>query len=300
MFKIVDSSHVGARLDVYAQNLSGLTRNAAQKLIEAGGVLVNGKASKANYRLREGDALEINLPEVAPLDYAPENIPLDIIYEDADLIVINKPKGMVVHPAAGHSSGTLVNALLFHCGDSLSGINGIARPGIVHRIDKDTSGLLVAAKNDNAHQSFATQFADHTITREYMALVHGRVKANGTVDAPIARHKINRKKMAIDPAGRRAVTHYTVVDYIQNFTQITARLETGRTHQIRVHMASINHPVVGDVVYSNAKQTFGLEGQALHARLLGFTHPTTGNQMEFEAPTPDYFEKTLIKLHKLT
>ncbi|MCL2620822.1 MAG: RluA family pseudouridine synthase [Defluviitaleaceae bacterium] len=299
MRKIVEISDVGVRLDVFAQNMGGLTRNATQKLIDAGDVNVNNKASKANYRLRVNDVVEMSLPEVAPLDYAPQNIPLDIVFEDSDLIVINKPKDMVVHPAAGHTEGTLVNALLFHCGDSLSGINGIARPGIVHRIDKDTSGLLVVAKNDATHRGLAQQFADHTVKREYVAIVHGRVKQNGTVDAPIARHKVNRKKMAIDLSGRRAVTHYTVVEQFKNFTQITARLETGRTHQIRVHMASLSHPVLGDTVYSNAKETFGLEGQALHARTLGFDHPTTGKQMQFEAPMPEYFEKTLTKIRRM-
>lgn len=300
MRKTVGIQDIGIRLDVFAQNMGGLTRNASQKLIDAGDVTVNHKISKSNYRLRENDVVEMLMPTVAPLDYAPQKIPLEIVFEDDDLIVINKPKGMVVHPAAGHSEGTLVNALLFHCGDSLSGINGIARPGIVHRIDKDTSGLLVVAKNDIIHKGLAEQFASHTVKREYMAIVHGRVKENGMVDSPIARHRINRKKMAIDPMGRRAVTHYTVVAQFKNFAQIAARLETGRTHQIRVHMASINHPVLGDMVYGKTKQSFGLEGQALHARTLGFVHPKTHKKMEFETNLPEYFEKVLTKIQKMT
>jgi len=289
---------VNERLDVYVQKQVQISRNNAQKLIENGGVLVNNKSQKSNYRLRDEDIVVINLPQPAPLEILPQNIPLDIVYEDAHIIVVNKPKGMVVHPAAGHFEGTLVNALMYHAKDSLSGINGVLRPGIVHRIDKDTSGLLVVAKNDTAHNALAEQFAAHSISREYVAIVHGRVKEGGTVDVPIARHKTDRKRMAPDPSGRRAITHYEIIEVLGNYTLVKCRLETGRTHQIRVHMAYVNHPVLGDEVYCRAKQTFGAEGQALHARLLGFEHPN-GQHMEFAAEPPEYFERILQKLRRL-
>jgi len=288
----------GSRLDVYVQQQAGVvSRNNAQKLIEAGNVTVNGKTQKTNYRLRDGDKVEIDIPEPKNLEILPQDIPLEIVYEDSDVIVINKPKGMVVHPAAGHYEKTLVNALMHHAKDSLSGINGVMRPGIVHRIDKDTSGLLVVAKNDNSHNALAEQFASHSIKREYIAIVHGRVKQNGTIDIPIARHKNDRKKMAPDKNGRRAVTHYEIIESMGNFTLIKCRLETGRTHQIRVHMAYINHPVLGDAVYCNSRQFFGLGGQALHARMLGFIHPN-GEYMEFVTDLPQYFDEALTKLRK--
>ena len=304
MFSVIADSHIGERLDIFVQTLGGITRNRAQKLITAGDVTVNGAtANKVNYRLRASDTVELNLPEPTEPDINPENIPIDVVFEDNDLIVVNKPKGMVVHPAAGHFSGTLVNALLHHCGSSLSGINGVLRPGIVHRIDKDTSGLLIAAKNDNSHNALALQFSEKTIKREYYAIVHGRLKTHeGTISAPIARHKTNRKKMAVSSDGREAVTHYQVMEEFEKspnkFTLIKANLQTGRTHQIRVHMAHINHPVLGDIVYGSAKQPFGLESQVLHSRLLGFTHPATGEYMELETPLPPYFEEVLNKLNK--
>ena len=290
-----ENKDIGVRLDVFVQGRSGLSRNAVQRLIEKGDILVNGAAAKANYRLQKGDCIDINLPAPLQPDILPENIPLNIVYEDADLIVIDKPKGMVVHPAPGHYSGTLVNALLYHCQKSLSGINGVLRPGIVHRLDKDTSGLLVAAKNDAAHKVLAEQFAGHTIKREYLAIVCGGFKdAAGTIDAPIARHRTDRKKMAVVPGGRRAVTHFEVIKSLGKFTLVKCTLETGRTHQIRVHMASINRPVLGDAVYGPAKQPAGTNGQVLHARLLGFTHPD-GRSLCFTSPPPDYFEAILLK-----
>ncbi|MDR2167961.1 MAG: RluA family pseudouridine synthase [Clostridiales bacterium] len=296
MLRVVESGDVGARLDIFAAEFGGLTRNAVNKLIAAENVTVNGAKTKAGYRLRLGDKVHLRGPSVVALEIAPQALPLDIIYEDSELIVVNKPKGMVVHPAPGHAEGTLVNALLFHCGDSLSGINGVLRPGIVHRIDKDTSGLLVAAKTDRAHNALAKQFAERAILREYIAIVHGRPNPpDGTINAPLARHKINRKKMAVDPAGRAAITHYQTLESFGNFTLIQARLETGRTHQIRAHMAHIGHPVMADPVYSRAKQNFGLDGQALHAQTLGFTH-TNGEKMRFEADPPPCFQKALNKI----
>ena len=289
-----DNHDIGRRLDVYAQEKSGLTRNAVQKLIDGRNVLVNGVEAKSNHRLRAGDVVKIDLPPLAETEILPQDLPLDIVYEDADLIVVNKPKGMVVHPAAGHSDGTLVNALLHHCGGSLSGINGVMRPGIVHRLDKDTSGLLVAAKSDRAHNGLAEQFAAHTIGREYFAVVHGGFEEDeGKIDAPIGRHKVHRKKMAVMPDGRRAVTHWHVVERLGRYTLVKCLLETGRTHQIRVHMASIGRPVLGDVVYGNTKQPFNTDGQVLHAHLLGFVHPVSNKYMEFTAPLPDYFQKAV-------
>jgi len=286
----------GKRLDVYVQEAAQVTRSAAARLIESGHVTVKGKAAKANLRLKEDDVVDVNIPAPIALEILPQNIPLDIVFEDADLIVLNKPKGMVVHPAPGHTEGTLVNALMSHCGDSLSGINGVARPGIVHRIDKDTSGLLVVAKTDAAHLSLAAQFAAHTISREYTAIVHGRPNpAHGTINAPLARHKTNRKKMAIDPNGRHAITHYETMEHLGIYTLIKARLETGRTHQIRAHMAHIGNPLLADPTYSKSATAHGLTGQALHARLLGFAHPN-GTYMEFAAEPPNCFKKTLEKI----
>lgn len=293
----IEADDIGTRLDIFVQSKLELTRNAVQKLIEGGNILVNGIPSKTGYRLRTGDVIDISLPELSEAEILPQDLPLDVIYEDADLIVINKPKGMVVHPAAGHSNGTLVNALLHHCKGSLSGINGIMRPGIVHRIDKDTSGLLVVAKNDRAHNALAEQFAAHSIAREYYALVHGGLKEDeGTIDAPIARHKIHRKKMAIMPDGKRAVTYWNVLERLGRYTLIKCTLETGRTHQIRVHMASIGRPVLGDAVYGSEKQPFKTDGQVLHANLLGFIHPTSKEYMKFTAPLPDYFERVLSSI----
>lgn len=289
----------GERADqALARLVDGLTRSAAQRLLEEGRVTSNGRVLKKNERLQAGQTLEVTIPEPEPLTLAPEDIPLDIVYEDDDLLVINKPKGLVVHPAAGHWSGTLVNALLYHCRDSLSGINGTLRPGIVHRIDKDTSGLLIVAKNDAAHRSLAEQIKAHSFTREYRAVVYGRIKADGTVDAPIARHPQERKRMAVvrSPAAREAVTHYFVVRHFTGFTQLRLRLETGRTHQIRVHMAYIGHPVAGDPVYGPKKVITSLGGQCLHAGLIGFVHPRTGQYMEFEAPLPPYFTDFLKTL----
>lgn len=290
---------VGSRIDVFiAENIEELSRSGAQRLIEEGLIKLNGSPVKANYKLREKDIIDVEVPEAKTVEILPENIPLDILYEDKDVIIVNKPQGMVVHPAPGHTSGTLVNALMYHCGDELSGINGEKRPGIVHRIDKDTSGVLMIAKNDVAHQSLAEQLAEHSITRKYNAIVfNGFQEDEGTVDQPIGRNPLDRKKMAVTQKhSRRAVTHYRVLERMGNFTFIEAQLETGRTHQIRVHLTFIGHPLLGDTVYGPKKQPFHLEGQALHARVLGFVHPTTGQYMEFEAPLPENYEKLLMRL----
>jgi len=290
---------VGCRIDVFiADNIEELSRSGVQRLIEEGHVRLNGAAVKANYKLREKDIIDVEIPEAKTVEILPENIPLDILYEDKDVIIVNKPQGMVVHPAPGHTSGTLVNALMYHCGDELSGINGEKRPGIVHRIDKDTSGVLMIAKNDVAHQSLAEQLAEHSITRKYNAIVfNGFQEDEGTVDQPIGRNPLDRKKMAVTQKhSRRAVTHYRVLERMGNFTFIEAQLETGRTHQIRVHLTFIGHPLLGDTVYGPKKQPFHLEGQALHARVLGFVHPSTGQYMEFEAPLPENYEKLLMRL----
>ena len=292
---------IGTRIDVFsAENSDALSRSGFKKLIEEGNVLVNDKAVKANYKLRKNDIVTLIIPEAEPLEIIPQNIPLDILYEDDDVIVINKPQGMVVHPAPGHYTDTLVNALLYHCGDSLSGINGVMRPGIVHRIDMDTSGVIMAAKNNNAHRSLAAQLAEHSITRKYNAIVYNNIKEDeGTVDKPIARNPSDRKKMAVVPGGRRAVTHYRVLERLGKFTFIEAQLETGRTHQIRVHMTYIGHPLLGDSVYGPKKQPFNLKGQVLHARVLGFIHPRTGEYMEFESELPEYFTRLLDNVKKL-
>ena len=289
----------GERIDALLPRLvPELTRSGAQKLVESGAVLVNGKPVRKNYRSAVGDSILVALPEPEETELVPQDIPLDVVYEDSDLIVVNKPRGMVVHPAPGHPDGTLVNALLWHCGDSLSGIGGERRPGIVHRIDMDTSGLLVVAKNDAAHQGLSAQLSDHSMFRIYEAVVYGRLRDDsGTVDAPIGRHPVDRKRMAIDPrGGRNAVTHWAVIDRYPGFTHIRCRLETGRTHQIRVHMESIGHPIAGDLVYGKKRPEKGLSGQCLHARALEFTHPITGQHLHLECPLPDYFTAFLSHL----
>lgn len=294
---IVDSEFDGVRADKYISDNSDISRSLAAKLLEDSSCLINKKPEGKNYKVKAGDEIEITLPDAEELEVVPENIPLDIVYEDDDLLVVNKPKGMVVHPAPGHYSGTLVNALMFHCKDSLSGINGVIRPGIVHRIDKDTSGLLIVAKNDNAHNGLAEQIKVHSFTRRYEAVVVGGVKENGTVNAPIARHKTDRKKMTVSEEGRSAVTHYEVIGNYNRFSHLRLILETGRTHQIRVHMAYIGHPVAGDPVYGDGKPKW-LEGQCLHAKEIGFIHPITGEQLYFTSQLPEYFKKMLKNVQK--
>ena len=297
------SQENGVRADQFlSQSLDNLTRSAAQKLLEAGHVLRDGKALKKNDKLKEGDEITVLIPDPTEVEIQPQDIPLDVIYEDEDVIVVNKPVGMVVHPAPGHPDGTLVNALMFHCGDSLSGINGELRPGIVHRIDRDTSGLIIAAKNDAAHLALADQLQDHSLYREYEAVIIGGLKADeGTIDLPIARHATDRKKMAINHYnGRRAVTHWTVLERFSGYTHLQCRLETGRTHQIRVHLSAQGHPVLGDPVYSGERKGFPeLAGQCLHARKLSFIHPRTGERLTLECPLPDYFTATLARCAKL-
>lgn len=291
----------GERIDKFLSNeMEGFSRSYIQKLIKDGHVIVDGKPVKSNYKLSSGENVTVEIPELKEPDIVPENIPLDIIYEDDDILIVNKPKGMVVHPAAGHYSGTLVNALMYYCGDSLSGINGVMRPGIVHRIDMDTTGSLLVCKNDTAHQKLAEQLKVHSIKRVYHAVVYGNLKQDsGTVNAPIGRHPTERKKMSINHSnGRNAVTHYKVLERFGNYTYISCELETGRTHQIRVHMASLRHPLLGDIVYGPAKCPFPLQGQTLHAETLGIVHPVTGEYMEFHAPLPEYFEKLLAKLRQ--
>jgi len=283
----------GVRLDKLIADNTELSRSAAVRLIEEGAVLVDGKAANKKDAPKAGARVEITLTEPQSVDILPEDIPIEIVYEDDDLLVVNKPKGMVVHPAAGHYSGTLVNALMHHCGDSLSGINGEIRPGIVHRIDKDTSGLLMVAKNDLAHIGLSEQIKEHSFTREYEAVVCGAVKEDGKVDAPIGRSKNDRKKMCVTlENSREAVTHYFVIQRYAGYTHLRVRLETGRTHQIRVHMAYKGNPVAGDEVYGNGKPKW-LEGQCLHARKIGFVHPRTGEYMEFTSELPEYFVKFL-------
>ena len=284
------------RVDVCLSDMTDLSRSRAQALIEGGLVLLNGRPCKRSDDVSAGDTIRYSMPEAKPVELTPEDIPLDILYEDDDICVVNKPRGMVVHPAAGNESGTLVNALLYHFGD-LSTIGGEIRPGIVHRIDKMTSGLLVVAKNDPAHEGLARQFADHSAHRSYIALAAGNFKEDsGTVDAPIGRHPTDRKRMAVVPNGRRAVTHYRVLYRFSSVTALALELETGRTHQIRVHMAHIHHPLVGDPVYSNGKNSLGLEGQALHGWRLQLSHPTTGEPMSFTAPLPEDMQRALKRL----
>lgn len=295
----VTSEMAGKRLDVVlSEQCSDLTRSYINKLCKEERAALNGKTSKGNKKCKEGDVITLQVPEPTELEILPEEMNLDIVYEDQDVILINKPKGMVVHPAAGHYSGTLVNGLMAHCKDDLSGINGVLRPGIVHRIDKDTTGILIVCKNDMAHQSIAKQLYDHSITRKYHAIVYGNIKEEeGTVNAPIGRSLKDRKKMGIVMDGKHAVTHYKVLKRLKKgFTYIECQLETGRTHQIRVHMASIKHPLLGDDVYGPKKSKYTLEGQCLHAKVLGFIHPRTGEYMEFEVSLPEYFEKLLNKL----
>lgn len=300
---VATAEDAGMRLDKFLSvRVEELTRSAAERLAEQDRITCGGKILDKKYRLHDGDVIDLVLPELVGLDVLPEAIPLDIRYEDADLLVVNKPKGMVVHPAAGHADGTLVNALLAHCGDSLSGINGVIRPGIVHRIDKDTSGLLIVAKNDFAHQRLAEQIKEHSFTRIYEAVVHGNLKDDaGTVDAPIGRHPTDRKRMAVtEKNSRNAVTHYEVLARYRGFTHVRLKLETGRTHQIRVHMAYIGHPVAGDPVYGPKKVVPNLDGQCLHARVIGFIHPRSGEYLEITSELPPYFTAFLAKLEKQT
>ena len=295
--EIADS---GLRIDKYLSSVNEqLSRSYIQKLLKSGLVLVDGKPVKASYQVDEGDVISLDIPEAVEPEIEPENMDLDILYEDQDVILVNKPKGMVVHPAAGHYSHTLVNGLMYHCKDQLSGINGVMRPGIVHRIDMDTTGVIIACKNDMAHNSIAAQLKEHSITRRYQAIVHGVLKDDaGTIEGPIGRHPTDRKKMSINyNNGKSAVTHYKVLKRFRQYTHVECRLETGRTHQIRVHMASIGHPLLGDLVYGPGKCPIpGLQGQTLHAGVLGFIHPRTGEYMEFTAPLPEYFSKLLNTL----
>ena len=300
---LLTADRSGERADAALARLApDLTRSAAQRLLEEGRVLREGRPLRKNDKLQAGDVLALDLPEPQPVALEPEDIPLDIVYEDNDLLVINKPKGLVVHPAAGHWSGTLVNALLYHCRDSLSGINGELRPGIVHRIDKDTSGLLIVAKNDFAHQALAAQLQDHTLARTYVCLVVGGVREDsGVIDAPIGRHPTDRKKMAVtEKNSRHAVTHWRVLERFPGYTLLECRLETGRTHQIRVHMAYRNHPIVGDTVYGRPKPELGQDSQCLHARALTFRHPRTDETMTLTCPLPDYFTRLLEALRRRT
>lgn len=291
---IVPSDADGTRLDKYISDNTELSRSFAAKLADDGKIICGGASLSKKYRIKPGECITVSVPEPEILEVNPEDIPLDIIYEDSELLVVNKPQGMVVHPAPGNYSGTLVNALLYHCRDSLSGINGVVRPGIVHRIDKDTSGLLVVAKTNEAHIFLAEHIKEHKADRRYLALLNGIIKEGGTVNKPIARHPSDRKKMAVCAGGREAVTHYSPIkSYEQGYTLAECVLETGRTHQIRVHMASIGHSVVGDKVYGRKNEKFKLDGQLLHAASLGFTHPKTGEYMKFSAPIPNYFEKIL-------
>ena len=295
----ITAEESGERIDaLLARALPSLSRSQVQKLLEQGMVTLNGRELKKNFRCSAGECYELVLPEPAELPLIPQNIPLDVVYEDEDLIVVNKARGLVVHPAPGHPDGTLVNALLYHCGDSLSGIGGQRRPGIVHRIDKDTSGLLIVAKNDFAHQGLSAQLADHSLCREYEALVRGNFKQDsGTIDKPIGRHPIDRKRMAVtEKNAKPAVTHWQLLASYRGYSHILCRLETGRTHQIRVHMASIGHPLLGDFTYGAPSPEKGLEGQCLHARRLRFVHPRTGEHILLETELPDYFMDVLARL----
>ena len=288
----------GKRIDAWLSSvLEDMTRSAAQRLLEEGRVTKDGRALAKNYKLTGTERLEVALPEAEPVDILPQNIPLDIVFEDSDVIVVNKPKGLVVHPAPGHPDGTLVNALLYHCGDSLSGIGGELRPGIVHRIDRDTSGLIIAAKNDFSHQKLAAQLQDHTLARVYHCIVTGNLREDsGTIDAPIGRHHTDRKKMAVVAEGRSAVTHWRVLERYQGFTYVECHLETGRTHQIRVHMAHTGHPILGDTVYGSKKPVPGLQGQCLHAVGLRFIHPRSAEPVEVHCGLSEEFEAQLRKL----
>lgn len=300
---IVGEDIAGERLDKFvSSSLSDITRSFVQKLIDKKNISVNSNYKSCNYKIRYNDIIEVNIPSPEIIKTLPENIPLNIIYEDDDLLVVNKPKGMVVHPAVGNFTGTLVNALLYHCGDTLSGINGEIRPGIVHRIDKDTSGLLIVAKNDYAHNKLALQIKEHSFNREYEAVVYGNIKnQEGIIDAPIGRNPADRKKMAVtSKASKNAITHYRVLNRYNGFTHIKLKLETGRTHQIRVHMAYIGHPVAGDILYGPKKVIKSLNGQCLHARLIGFIHPRSGKYIEFETELPDYFKNFLLEIKKKT
>lgn len=297
----IETDDVNKRVDVFLnEEMEDISRSALQKNIEKGNITVNGEKISKNYKLRIGDIVEAELPPPENIDIVPEDIPLDIMYEDDDLIVINKPQNMVVHPAPGHYTGTLVNALMFHCGDNLSGINGVLRPGIVHRIDKDTSGVLVIAKSDLAHKGLSEQLAEHSMKRVYNAIVYNSFsEESGTVDRNIDRSKNDRKKMAVVmQGGRNAVTHYKVIEKLGKYTWVELQLETGRTHQIRVHMAYIGHPLLGDPVYGPKKCPFNLNGQVLHAKVLGFIHPRTGEYMEFNSELPDYFSSLIERLKK--
>ena len=298
---IVGEDGNAERIDRYlAERCPDFSRSYLQKLLKEQAVSVNGKAVKANYKVQSRDRIILEIPEAEKADILPEDIPLDILYEDDYLLVVNKPKGMVVHPSAGHMEGTLVNAVMAYCGDHLSGINGVLRPGIVHRIDKDTTGALLVCKDDAVHRDLAEQLKEHSIKRRYRAVVWGNLKEDqGTVEGPIGRHPIDRKKMAVNyKNGKDAVTHYQVLERFGQYTYIECRLETGRTHQIRVHMASIGHPLLGDSVYGPSKNPWKLQGQTLHAMVLGFRHPVTGEYMEFTAPLPEYFSELLDKLRK--
>lgn len=300
---LIATESVGMRVDKFlSDEIEELTRSSVVNLIADGNVIVNDKEVAKNYKLKSGDNITVSVPEPVEYEAEAENIPLDIVYEDDDLLVVNKPKGMVVHPAAGNYTGTLVNALLYHCKDNLSGINGVLRPGIVHRIDKDTSGLLLVAKNDKAHKSLAEQIKEHSLTREYEAIVFGNIKDDtGVIDAPIGRHPSERKKMTVtDKNSKNAVTHYEVLERLKGYTYMKFRLETGRTHQIRVHCAYIGHPVSGDKVYGVKNEKTNLDSQCLHARKLGFIHPSTGEYIEFISELPDYFSEYLNKLRNIS
>ncbi len=297
---LVKNSDAGQRIDkLLSIQLTDFSRSYIQKLLSNRAVLIHGQPIKSNYKVKEGDYIQVEIPEPEVLDVQPENIPLDIVYEDTDILIINKPKGMVVHPAAGHYSGTLVNAILYHCQDDLSTINGVLRPGIVHRIDMDTTGLLVICKNNMAHQSLAEQLKVHSITRKYTAIVYDNIpEDNGTIHKTIGRHPVDRKKQAVNVRnGRDAITHYRVLErFGGKYTMVECQLETGRTHQIRVHMASIHHPLLGDTVYGPSKDPFHLQGQTLHAGVLGFIHPRTGKYVEFHSELPEYFQNLILML----
>lgn len=296
--KIVVNDDIGSRLDSYiASNVEGITRATVQRLLDEDNILVNSKKAKNSYKVRQGDTIEINIPETKEASIEAQDIPIEVVYEDNDIIVVNKPKGLVVHPANGNPDGTLVNAILNICRDSLSGIGGEKRPGIVHRLDKDTSGLLIVAKNDKAHLNMSEQIKDRKVTKKYIALVKGIINEDeATISMPIARSKKDRKKMAVDKDGKEAVTHFKVLKrYNNKYTLLEIKIDTGRTHQIRVHMSQIGHPVVGDEVYSNGKNEFGVKGQMLHAKSLDFCHPITGKKIHLEADLPEYFKEILDK-----